>query len=141
MKSETTHRESSRGDPSVAPFLEADQVRVEYGKLVAVRDLSFSLASGDVLGLIGPNGAGKASSIGTLISIWIGWPIPHWPGLTIQAAVALFAQVLGRRFIRMEQLRRRAEKENAPSDPSPPAHATTPPRNQISYQFTREFTA
>ena len=69
MTSETTHRESSRGDPPTPPFLEADQVRVEYGKLVAVRDLSFSLAGGDVLGLIGPNGAGKTSLLRVLAGL------------------------------------------------------------------------
>jgi ABC-2 type transport system ATP-binding protein len=34
-----------------------------YGDLVAVRDLSFSVEPGEMLGLIGPNGAGKSSTI------------------------------------------------------------------------------
>ena len=34
-----------------------------YGSQVAVRDLSFSVAPGEMLGLIGPNGAGKSSTI------------------------------------------------------------------------------
>ena len=38
-----------------------DRVRVTYGSLVAVRDLSLELRGGDLLGLIGPNGAGKTT--------------------------------------------------------------------------------
>ena len=34
-----------------------------YGGVQAVNDLSFSLGSGEILGLIGPNGAGKSSTI------------------------------------------------------------------------------
>jgi ABC-2 type transport system ATP-binding protein len=34
-----------------------------YGSQVAVRDLSFCVAPGEMLGLIGPNGAGKSSTI------------------------------------------------------------------------------
>lgn len=34
-----------------------------YGDKLAVRDLSFSVEAGEILGLIGPNGAGKSSTI------------------------------------------------------------------------------
>jgi len=34
-----------------------------YGSVAAVRDLSFSVETGEILGLIGPNGAGKSSTI------------------------------------------------------------------------------
>ena len=34
-----------------------------YADKIAVKDLSFSLDSGQILGLIGPNGAGKSSTI------------------------------------------------------------------------------
>jgi len=34
-----------------------------YGDIVAVRDLTFSVKPGEILGLIGPNGAGKSSTI------------------------------------------------------------------------------
>jgi len=34
-----------------------------YGSVAAVKDLSFSVAPGEMLGLIGPNGAGKSSTI------------------------------------------------------------------------------
>jgi branched-chain amino acid transport system permease protein len=43
-------------------LLEVDQVRKEFGGLVAVNDVSFSIRAGDIVGLIGPNGAGKSTT-------------------------------------------------------------------------------
>ncbi|HEY9478798.1 MAG TPA: ABC transporter ATP-binding protein [Gemmatimonadaceae bacterium] len=40
-----------------------------YGDFVAVNDLSFSVAPGEVLGLVGPNGAGKTSTLRSLCGI------------------------------------------------------------------------
>src|SRR5437773_1085700 len=40
-----------------------------YGSLVAVEDLSFEVAPGEVLGLVGPNGAGKTTTLRTLVGI------------------------------------------------------------------------
>lgn len=42
-------------------LVELDRVSVEFGPLLAVRDVSFHLRGGDLLGLIGPNGAGKTT--------------------------------------------------------------------------------
>src|SRR5579884_888059 len=41
--------------------LSVEDAVVEFGPLVAVRGVSFSLRGGDLLGLIGPNGAGKTT--------------------------------------------------------------------------------
>ena len=43
--------------------LELDRVTKKYDKVVAVRDLSFSVESGEMFGLIGPDGAGKTTTI------------------------------------------------------------------------------
>jgi ABC-type branched-subunit amino acid transport system ATPase component len=40
-------------------ILETENIRKEFGTLVAVNDVNISVEEGQVLGLIGPNGAGK----------------------------------------------------------------------------------
>src|SRR3954453_5634343 len=41
--------------------LRVENLTVRYGALVALRDLSWSVRPGEILGIIGPNGAGKSS--------------------------------------------------------------------------------
>ena len=43
------------------PILEAIQVRKEFGGLVAVHDVDFTIPEGSIVSLIGPNGAGKTT--------------------------------------------------------------------------------
>ncbi len=50
-------------------LLEAQNVRVEFGSLVAVRDVSFELEGGQLLGLVGPNGAGKTTLLRVLAGL------------------------------------------------------------------------
>lgn len=44
-------------------LVSVEQLWRRYGPLVAVRDLSFELRRGEVLGFLGPNGAGKSSTM------------------------------------------------------------------------------
>ena len=46
---------------AAGPLLEVRKARKQFGGLVAVNDLSFSVRRGEILGLIGPNGAGKST--------------------------------------------------------------------------------
>jgi len=50
-------------------IVEVNKLRKEYGTLVAVNDVSFSLGPGQVLGLIGPNGAGKTTLLRMLATV------------------------------------------------------------------------
>lgn len=49
--------------------LELCNIRKCYEEFVAVDDLSFQIASGQIYGLLGPNGAGKTSSIRMMIGV------------------------------------------------------------------------
>jgi len=44
-------------------IVEALQIRKTYGRLVAVDDISFTIAKGECFGILGPNGAGKTTTI------------------------------------------------------------------------------
>jgi lipopolysaccharide export system ATP-binding protein len=41
--------------------LQVESLRKNYGKKLAVKDVSFSMKTGEVVGLLGPNGAGKTT--------------------------------------------------------------------------------
>ena len=45
------------------PSVSVQSLNKSYGDISAVRDLSFTVEPGEILGLIGPNGAGKSSTI------------------------------------------------------------------------------
>jgi ABC-2 type transport system ATP-binding protein len=53
----------------LAPVIEAERIGKDYGSLTAVRDLSFVVDTGEVLGVLGPNGAGKTTAIRVLTTI------------------------------------------------------------------------
>jgi branched-chain amino acid transport system permease protein len=50
-------------------LLDVNQVRKEFGGLVAVNDVSFQIRAGDIVGLIGPNGAGKSTTFNLITGV------------------------------------------------------------------------
>ncbi len=51
------------------PLLEVEHVSRHFGGVMAVDDVSLSLAEGEILGLIGPNGAGKSTLFNLLSGV------------------------------------------------------------------------
>ncbi len=44
-------------------IIEVQNLRKTYGKTVAVDDISFEVAEGEIFGFLGPNGAGKTTTV------------------------------------------------------------------------------
>jgi branched-chain amino acid transport system permease protein len=68
---------AARGDPlprrplpqAGEPLLDVQGATKRFGGLVAVRDLTFAMRSGEILGLIGPNGAGKSTMFNLITGV------------------------------------------------------------------------
>jgi branched-chain amino acid transport system ATP-binding protein len=54
----------------VADLVTAEQVRKEFGGLVAVNDVDFTIPEGSIVSLIGPNGAGKTTFFNMLTGVY-----------------------------------------------------------------------
>jgi len=55
--------------PQGAPVLTVRDLHRNFGGLIAVNDVDFSLAAGEIVGLIGPNGAGKTTIFNLLTGV------------------------------------------------------------------------
>ena len=49
--------------------VEISHLRKTYGNLIAVDDVSLSVAEGEIFGMLGPNGAGKTTAIECAIGL------------------------------------------------------------------------
>ncbi len=61
-----------KGPQMRAPVVNVQNLVKWYGPRLAVRDVSFSVAEGEVVGLLGPNGSGKS----TIFRILTGYLVP-----------------------------------------------------------------
>ncbi len=70
----------------MSALLDVKNVRVKYGNIEALKGISFTVQSGEIISLIGANGAGKSTTLRTISGlltpvsgevVWQGKPIHH----------------------------------------------------------------
>ncbi|MDQ2911553.1 MAG: ATP-binding cassette domain-containing protein, partial [Actinomycetota bacterium] len=61
---------SETATPATGNLLVADDVRKEFGGLIAVNDLEFTIPERSLVSLIGPNGAGKTTFFNMLTGLY-----------------------------------------------------------------------
>jgi branched-chain amino acid transport system ATP-binding protein len=82
-------------------LLVADEVRKEFGGLVAVNDVDFVVPEGSIVSLIGPNGAGKTTFFNMLTGVYAptaGRIVFDGEEVTGKPAHAFTARGIGRTF-------------------------------------------
>ena len=69
MSSAVAAAHATRAPAAKPPVLYCRNLRKAYGDLVALDDLSLSVADGETYGLLGPNGAGKTTAISMIAGV------------------------------------------------------------------------
>jgi len=86
---------------TAAPLLETQRLRKEFGGLVAVDDIDFTVPDGSIVSLIGPNGAGKTTFFNMLTGVYkptLGLVIFAGEDLTGRPPHAFTERGIGRTF-------------------------------------------
>lgn len=68
---------------STQPLLRVDSLRVCYGKVEAINNISLEVAPGSIVSVIGPNGAGKSTLLNAIIGMLPSRGEVRYDGLTI----------------------------------------------------------
>ncbi len=65
------HQRPGEAGSAVAPLLDAQDITVRFGGLVAVDAVSASFTAGELVGIIGPNGAGKTTFFNAISGVQV----------------------------------------------------------------------
>lgn len=77
-------------------MLTVQHLRKSYGGILALRDLSFTAAPGQTIGLLGPNGSGKSTTINMLTGLIRPTAgSVSWRGINIQDQLGAYQSLLG----------------------------------------------
>ena len=122
-------------------LLEANNINVYYGAIHAIKDISFSVAEGEIVTLIGANGAGKSTTLQTISGLlrsktgdiqFDGKPIHHMaPHAMVKEGLAHVPE--GRRVFQQMTVEENLEM-GAFTQPGP---AVAPALEQVYEQFPR----
>ena len=89
---------------SPPPAISVQHLTKRFGDRVAVDDVTFDVARGDVFGFLGPNGAGKTTTVRTLATLLaptsgsatvLGLPLTPENGVDIRARIAVMPEAPG----------------------------------------------
>jgi ABC-2 type transport system ATP-binding protein len=69
MKTSMETSAAGTGQAASRPAVQIEHLRKAYGTLVAVDDVSLSVAEGEIFGILGPNGAGKTTTVECAIGL------------------------------------------------------------------------
>jgi ABC-2 type transport system ATP-binding protein len=75
--------------------IEVEHLTKRYGERTAVRDVSFRVSRGEIIGFLGPNGAGKS----TTLKMLTGYLVPHEGRIHIGGVDAVAHPIEARRLI------------------------------------------
>jgi branched-chain amino acid transport system ATP-binding protein len=98
-----------------APILVAEAVRKEFGGLVAVNDVDFTIPEGSIISLIGPNGAGKTTFFNMLTGVYkpsAGRIVFNGENVTGKPPHAITERGIGRTFQNIRLFQNMTAREN-----------------------------
>ena len=99
----------------MSDLLVADNVRKEFGGLVAVNDVDFTIPEGSITSLIGPNGAGKTTFFNTLTGVYkptAGQIVFAGEDVTGKPPHAITERGIGRTFQNIRLFKEMTAREN-----------------------------
>jgi ABC-type branched-subunit amino acid transport system ATPase component len=67
---ERRNAEPSTGSARLSPLLELHKVSKRFGGVLALREVGFTVAGGEIVGLIGPNGSGKTTLLNLISGLY-----------------------------------------------------------------------